>query len=615
MIQSRTCCCNIFLLFILTFLCFGVQAALPPILPKILINTMYVLPTGGTRIVASSSSAFQAALNSAKFGDIIELQAGVIYTGPFTLPNKTSGSGWIYVVSSAYSSLPAPSKRVNPADAVNMPKIAVGAGSGGAIQTISNSHHFRFVGIEFAPLAGKYVYNIVQIGNGEKTEASLPNNIVIDRCYIHGDPIAGSRRGVLMNGAYISVIDSYISDFKEVGADNQAIACYSTTGPLKIVNNYLEGAGENVIFGGSDPSIPNAVASDIEIRCNHFFKPLTWMKETWQVKNLLEFKNAQRVLVEGNKFENCWPAAQSGFCLLLTPRNQNGGAPWSVVQDITIRLNTFKNIAQGVNMSGFDAPNTSQRTSRILFENNLINENNLGTGGDGRLYEVLNGPTDVVFNHNTGFCTNAYMVSDGNPKTDSFVYKNNLVNHGNYGFIGSGTGTANTTLAMYFNNNWQITHNAEAGGSATGFPTGNFFPKTINDIGYTDTAAGDYRLSASSPYRLAGTDGKDLGADMNLIAQASIYTGDSVTASVRSITLSERLQLFPNPADHYLRFITTSNTDVTVIVTDILGRKILTNTLPPSEGIINTTDLPNGTYQITIQSDTKVFSESFVIVH
>ena len=77
---------------------------------------------------------------------------------------------------------------------------------------------------------------------------------------------------MLMNGAYISVIDSYISDCKEDGADSQALAAYSTTGPIKIVNNYLEGAGENVIFGGADPGIPNAVASDIEIRCNHFYR-------------------------------------------------------------------------------------------------------------------------------------------------------------------------------------------------------------------------------------------------------------------------------------------------------------------------------------------------------
>ena len=32
----------------------------------------------------------------------------------------------------------------------------------------------------------------------------------------------------------------------------------------------------------------------------------------WNVKNLLEFKNAQRVKVDGNVFEHMWPASQSG---------------------------------------------------------------------------------------------------------------------------------------------------------------------------------------------------------------------------------------------------------------------------------------------------------------
>ena len=42
------------------------------------------------------------------------------------------------------------------------------------------------------------------------------------------------------------------------------------SGPFLIQNNYLEGAGENVIFGGGDPSIANLVPSDIQILGNTF---------------------------------------------------------------------------------------------------------------------------------------------------------------------------------------------------------------------------------------------------------------------------------------------------------------------------------------------------------
>src|SRR5262249_38836706 len=48
------------------------------------------------------------------------------------------------------------------------------------------------------------------------------------------------------------------------------------SGPFRIVNNHLEAAGENLMFGGADPAIPQQIPSDIEICHNHFFKPLTW---------------------------------------------------------------------------------------------------------------------------------------------------------------------------------------------------------------------------------------------------------------------------------------------------------------------------------------------------
>jgi hypothetical protein len=500
-----------------------------------------------------------------------------------------------------------------------MPKIVVGAGSGGTINTASNAHHYRFTGIEFAPKPGVFVYNVVYIGNGEKTAGTLPNNLVFDRCYIHGDSAAGSRRGILMNGSSISVVDSYISDCKEDGADSQALAAYSTTGPLKIVNNYLEGAGENVIFGGADPSIPNAVASDIEIRCNLFFKPLAWMSQLWDIKNLLEFKNAQRVLVEGNRFENCWPNAQSGFALLLTPRNQNNTAPWSVVQDITIRLNTFVNIAQGINMSGYDAPNISQRTSRILIQNNLLNVTNLGTGDDGRLFQVLNGPTDVIFDHNTGFCTNAYMVSDGSPKTDFFVFQNNLVSHANYGFIGSGTGSANTTLAMYFNPNWTVTKNADIGGSTTGYPTGNYFPKDITAVGFVNYAGGDYHLTPASPYKRLGSDGKDLGADIDSIVIASTYTcGGKPSGIAGTDAPKAQSLLFPLPAKSSMQVRTTlsQGNPTQISISDLRGIEVLSQGLSDeNQGLIDVSALPNGIYIARVELKNGFVVQRFVVAH
>lgn len=601
------------------FICFFIiniaDAAVFLNLPQIFIQTSFNLPVGGQHFSVNTSAAFQMALNTANLGDIIELQSGITFTGPFTLPNKTSGMGWIYIISSAYTSLPAPCVRVSPADAVNMPKLVVTAGNGGTINTAVAAHHYRFTGIEFKPVTSNYVYNIINIGNGETSGDSLPNNLVFDRCYIHGDAAAGSRRGVLMNGAYISIIDSYISDCKEDGSDSQALATYNTIGPIKIVNNYLEGAGENVIFGGTDPSIPNAIPSDIEIRCNYFFKPLSWMSELWDIKNLLEFKNAQRVLVEGNRFENCWPNAQSGFALLLTPRNQNNTAPWSVVQDICIRFNTFENIAQGIIMSGYDAPNISQRTSRILIQNNVLNVTNLGVGGDGRMFEVLNGPTDIIFDHNTGFCTNAYMVSDGTPNTDFFVFQNNMVNFANYGFIGSGTATANTTLATYFNSNWGVTTNAIIGGSPMGYPAGNFFPVNTTAVGFVDYTGGDYHLTVTSPYRNLGTDGKDLGADIDSINFASIYDCNTQVGIAAAFQSENHFQIYPNPNSDLVTILFHNNNNHDIKIFNAFGEEVFSEKTSNSfQTKIDISKFSLGIYFICLTNDNQTTVSQKLVV-
>ena len=143
---------------------------------------------------------------------------------------------------------------------------------------------------------------------GQTSPGQVPTDIIFDRCYVHGTPTGGVRRGIAMNGCRMAVVDSYLSDFHEVGADSQAISGWNGPGPFKVVSNYLEGAGENLMFGGADPSIPDLVPSDIEIRGNHLFKPLSWKighpsyaGRPWSVKNIFELKNARRGARRGQR--------------------------------------------------------------------------------------------------------------------------------------------------------------------------------------------------------------------------------------------------------------------------------------------------------------------------
>ena len=76
------------------------------------------------------------------------------------------------------------------------------------------------------------------------------------------------------------------------------------------------------------------------------------------MKNIFELKNARRVRVEYNLFENNWQAAQPGYAILFTPRNQDGGCPWCVVETVQFSHNIIRNVTAGVNILGYD---TGQR--------------------------------------------------------------------------------------------------------------------------------------------------------------------------------------------------------------------------------------------------------------
>ncbi|MGH9849754.1 MAG: hypothetical protein ACREBD_07825, partial [Blastocatellia bacterium] len=342
-----------------------------PELPRVFLDTTYVPPTRAPKLV-SAGEDLQAAINAAQPGDVLTLQAGATFTGNFTLPAK-SGSDWIIIRTSAGdSSLPPPGTRITPAYANVMPKIVAPNGAP-ALTALDSAHHFRFIGIEFtvAPSVTQ-AFNVILLGADQTSLAQMPHNLIFDRVYIHGHPDRNLRRGIALNSASSAVIDSHISDCHEIGADSQAIMGWNGPGPYKIVNNYLEGSGENILFGGEDPNVTNLIPSDIEIRRNYCFKPLSWREgdptyggRHWSVKNLFELKNAQRVLIDGNVFENNWVDSQNGYGILFTVRNQDDTAPWSVVQDVTFTNNIVRRATGVFNILGTDNFNQSAQGRRL----------------------------------------------------------------------------------------------------------------------------------------------------------------------------------------------------------------------------------------------------------
>jgi hypothetical protein len=551
----------------------------PAELPRTLVqSSVSSTPSNGKIWTVSAGANPQSTINSANCGDTIYLQAGSTFMGGITLPAKPCDNlHWITIRTSAPdTALPTPGHRVTPcyAGVASLPgrpsynctspknvlaKILYNGISGYPVVVANGANHYRLIGLELTRTAGSNViYALIYVGN-----TSSANHLVFDRLWIHGTANSEVAHGVHLGGSQnVSVVDSYINDMHCVAitgscTDSQAISGgvgNLPMGPYQIIDNFLEAAGENILFGGGAAS---SAPADIEIRRNHLFKPAIWMKgapgfvggtngNPFVVKNHFELKNAQRVLFDSNILENNWGGfSQVGFSVLLTPKNQtmNGSniCPMCQVTDVTVRYSTISHvaaafqIANGLSGTG-GAPLAGERYS--IHDVVADDINGVKYRGPGLFAQVSMGPNvpilqSVQINHVTAFPPHT-MLNVGDPVTNpdmqNFVFTNNLINTGAYPVWSTG-GTNNcafsntpitvmtTCFTPYtFNRNGLIASPSNFPPSK--WPAGNLFPATsaaVQFVNYNGGVNGDYHLLSSSPYKNAGTDGKDLGADINAL--------------------------------------------------------------------------------------------------
>lgn len=415
-----------------------------------LVDSLNPRPT--TTLVPAGAS-LQGAIDAARPGDTLALTPGATYTGTFILRNRPTsaldGRPASIIITTAGT---IPTGRATPTG--NLAIVQSGTTSP-VFVTEPGAHDYAFIGLEVRSAAGKYPFGLVSIGANDATQTSLtqvPMNFVIDRCYIHGDPTTGAKVGVNANGGDITITNSYIADIKGVGQDTQAIVSTNGPGPFTITNNYLEAAGENVMFGGDDPKITNLVPSDIEVSGNYLSKPLSWKGLTWAVKNVLELKNALRVHVHDNVIENSWVNGQAGYLIDLTVRNQNGTAPWSTVGNVEIDHNVIRHGNQAIAILGLDdikdstgVIRTSIRMTDVNIHDNLFYDIGGTTwgGGSTKAFIVNNGPINLSILHNTvsGVVAAGLTITSGAGKVPSagFRFESNIFPEGNYGITGDGS--------------------------------------------------------------------------------------------------------------------------------------------------------------------------------
>jgi len=578
----------------------------------------------------------QLALNSAELGTIILLDAGETFIGGFKLPNKTIGNGWIIIMSSLMELLPVNEVRIDPEAFTGnkqfptqkraMAKIITTNLSGiPCFVTEASSHNYRLVGLEVtADIAVINSYGLINLGDGSKAQNSLslvPYNFVVDRCYIHGHSEATIMKyGVALNCANAAVIDSYISDFHSIGFDTQAISGINGPGPFKIINNYLEAAGENIMFGGAAAAIPNLVPSDIEIKSNYLFKPFSWKVghssykgKHWTIKNLFELKTGKRVLFEGNILENSWadlPIGQSGYAILLTVRTEDGGSPQADVSDIIISNNIIRLVGAGIALSGRDDGSIGNRSKRILIFNNLFEDINGQEFGDMNIDGPNNGtfikigePEDLIIDHNTIFQTGS--ITWVSKLTNGFVFTNNISNSfktgaGYQGIYGPGVQQGDKTFEQYFKDvndeNQKFHKNILIGGDKTKYNnfnnnSQNYFVTDNSEVGFLDYNKGkddfkNYSLKSASLYYKNGTDNKDLGVDFIKLDSALKYREKCKFTNVINV-----LDVFVSLNTLELKVGDTSKLDATVYPSDADNTNIIWSSSDDKIAIVNSIGL------------------------
>jgi len=510
------------------------RLALPPAVAALISAVLILTPARAHAqiIDVPSGGNLQQALNSVQPGGTIRLASGATFVGSFKLPAK---GGSAYILITTNTALPPAGTRIDPSYKTRLATIRSDT-TISALVTAAGASYYRIVGVAFE--ANKNgAGDVIALGRSDQTTLSaVPHHIELDRVLITGHPTLGQKRAISVNAEHVSIINSDIRDIKAAAQESQAICGWNTRGPILIRNNYLEAAGENIMFGGAGIAIPNVVPSDITIEDNFLTKNPAWRGTSWTVKNLFELKNAQRVLVRHNIMQFNWSDGQVGFAIVLTPRNSNGKNPWVIVDNVQFIENVLAHSGSGFNILGFDNTAPSRQCAHVTIRDNLILDiSGKNWGGVGTFVQMGGEPAYITIDHNTVlhsgnavlFYSGVYMNSSnvqvpGGP-IKGFVFTNNLMHYNIYGLLGDGKGNGNVGLA-YYAPGAVVQRNVMASDKdqSSKYPPDNQFPTlAAYNANFVNAAAGDFRLLAGSAYRGASLDGRDLGANFGVLpAQA-----------------------------------------------------------------------------------------------
>jgi len=326
-----------------------------------------------------------------------------------------------------------------------------------AVLNGTDNKHISIVGT--VTIGTATAYNEVNPPNG--TAGSITSPKYTPGC---GDDL---RNAVIwdVDGGWVQ--DNYIEKVHEWNAESHALSWGFDYGPMKLVNNWVEGGAISVFSGGGALDSNGGPARDNEIRRNYIGKDLNWRQLSagqgpspfppfgcgpsdgtashsvcpfaWGIKNAFEMKEGDRTLIAGNVIGDSWVEAQSGWCIIIDNRPNSGGSdsgiydpatgyPLTPLGNIRLESNWMRNCSEnssagragfppGVGGGGIGLPSNNVDVVNNLLSNfndvlqfgNLLGEWTW-TGGDNSFLCSMSGTGTTA----TGQCAPLqYDISNG----------------------------------------------------------------------------------------------------------------------------------------------------------------------------------------------------------
>jgi hypothetical protein len=181
-----------------------------------------------------------------------------------------------------------------------------------------------------------------------------------------------------------------------------------------------------------------------------------------------------------------------------------------------------------------------------------------------------------------------FIVTGNTTLTAVFAANDPGINYYNVIVTSSNTNMGNVTSTA----NGQVAENTEVTATATALD-GYRFVNWTNDAGT--------EVSTANPYTFTVT------ADVILIANFVIEDG------IDAITLSQSINLMPNPADNYIELRVNSNVNVTeAVVYNAFGQMIQTIQLSDNHARIDLSNVASGMYFVRVNGEGVMATKKFI---